>query len=326
MKILVTGAFGNVGSYTLEALLKNENLEITCFDKKTLATRRESRRFKGKVHIIWGDLRNKKQVAKAVADQDIVMHIAAIIPPKANKNWKKTFHVNYGGTKNIVDAMEQQSKKGRILYTSSVAVYGDVRHLDDHCITEDYNFNPSPGDYYAVTKINAENYIRNSSLEWMVFRLSYIPNSKKMNLTPLMFAMPLDTPLEMTHPEDCGAALAKAIFVEEFWGRTFNLGGGKNCQTYYKDFMDKMLPLMGVSILPDEAFSNEPFHCCFYDTEELQEKLQYQKHNFDDLFEEMVRNAKSKRRLAKLFKPIVKPFLLSLSPYYKQNKREKKNK
>lgn len=326
MKILLTGAFGNVGSSTLEVLLKENDLTITCFDKRSLANMREAKRFKKHVRVIWGDIRNKKKVAKAVEGQEIVLHVAAVIPPKANKNNKRTEQINFGGSKNIVDAMEKQIKKAKIIYTSSVAVYGDVRHLDNHIIKEDYPFNPSPGDFYAVTKIKAEEYIRNSSLEWTVFRLSYIPNSKKIKLTPLMFKMPLNTPIEMTHTKDCGAALAKAIFVDEIWGRTFNLGGGKECQVYYNDFMDKMLPLMGIGKLPKEAYSDEPFHCCFYDTEEIQELLQFQKHNLNNLFDEMVRNAKGKRILAKIFKPIVKPFLLTLSPYYKKNKKLSKDK
>ncbi|NHJ40299.1 MAG: NAD(P)-dependent oxidoreductase [Asgard group archaeon] len=326
MKILLTGAFGNVGSSTLEALLKKDNLTITCFDKRTFENMREARKFRKHVRIIWGDIRNKKKVAKAVVDQDMVLHIAAVIPPKANKNKKRTEQINFGGTKNIVDAMEKQKVKAKIIYTSSVAVYGDVRHLEDPTIKEDYPFNPSSGDFYAVTKIKAEEYVRNSSLEWCVFRLSYIPNSKKIKLTPLMFKMPLDTPIEMTHTKDCGNALVNAIFVNEIWGRIFNLGGGKDCQVYYNKFMDTMLPLMGIEKLPDEAFSNEPFHCCFYDTEEIQELLQYQKHNLNDLYDEMVKNARSKRILAKMFKPIVKPFLLILSPYYKKNKKISKEK
>ncbi|NHJ46920.1 MAG: NAD(P)-dependent oxidoreductase [Asgard group archaeon] len=326
MKILVTGAFGNVGVSTLEVLLNNDKYDITCFDKRTIETNRAARKFKNRVRIIWGDLRNKKKVVKAVKGQEMVLHIGAVIPPKANKNNKYTEQVNFGGTKNIVDTMEQQQQKGRIIYTSSVAVYGDVRHLDDYIIYPDYPFNPSPGDFYAVTKIKAEEYVRNSSLEWVVFRLSYIPNANKMKLTPLMFQMPLDTPIEMTHTKDCGLAIANAINVKEVWGRIFNLGGGKKCQTSYSEFMDKMLPLMGIDPLPKEAFSTEPFHCCFYDTEELQDLLQFQNHTMDDLYDDMVEGAKSKRALAKMFKPIVKPFLLSLSPYYKKYKKSKRRK
>jgi len=326
MKVLVTGAFGNVGVSTLEALLAKNKYEITCFDRRTLATMKEARKFRKQVRIVWGDLRNPKKVAKAVAGHEVVLHIGAVIPPKANRNIKRTFAINFGGTKNVVDAMLAQQHKPKLIYTSSVACYGDVRHLENHCITTEYPFNPSPGDHYAETKIKAEEYITKSGLEYLIFRLSYIPNTDKMKLTPLMFRMPLDTPIEFTHTKDTGVALANAIEHEELFGKAYNLGGGKNCQMYYKDFLEKMLPLMGVGMLPEEAFSTEPFHCCFYDTTELQQILQFQKHDMNDLLREMQENTKAARVFAKIFKPIVKPFLLMLSPYYVKNKRLKRKK
>ena len=324
MKVLVTGAFGNVGASALMALIAKNKYEITCFDRPKFANRNESRKFKKDVKIIWGDLRNPKKVEKAVKGQDIVLHIGAIIPPAANRSKKRTLAINFGGTKNIVDAIVKQSSKPRIIYTSSVAVYGDVRELGEHCIDVDYAFNPSPDDFYAETKIQAEKYIRESGVDFVIFRLSYIPNAEKIALTPLMFRMPLDTPIEFTHTLDAGLAIANTIEKDEMFGNVYNLGGGKNSQMYYKEFLENMLPFMGVDMLPAEAFSTEPFHCCFYETTELEKMLQFQKHDMKDLFQEMVDNTRAARILARIFKPIVRPFLLMLSPHYGKNKRLKR--
>ncbi len=324
MKVLVTGAFGNVGASTLKALIAKNKYEITCFDRPRFANRKESRKFKKDVKIIWGDLRNAKKVEKAVKGQDIVLHIGAIIPPAANRSKKRTLSINLGGTKNIVDTIVKQSSKPRIIYTSSVAVYGDVRELGEHCIDVDYPFNPSPDDFYAVTKIQAEKYIRESGVDFVIFRLSYIPNAEKIALTPLMFRMPLDTPIEFTHTLDAGLAIANTIEKDEMFGNVYNLGGGKKSQMYYKEFLENMLPFMGVDMLPAEAFSTEPFHCCFYETTELEKMLQFQKHDLKDLFQEMVDNTRAARVFARIFKPIVLPFLLMLSPYYGKNKSLKR--
>jgi nucleoside-diphosphate-sugar epimerase len=326
MKILVTGAFGNVGESTLEYLVQNKNYEITAFDLRNWANWRVSRRFRKKITILWGDLRNRQKIFRAVKGQDLVMHIGAVIPPKANRNKEYTQEVNFGGTKNIVDAITDQSNRPKLIYTSSVAIYGDVRNNDSPLISETDPPNVSPGDFYGEAKLKAEKYVRNADIDWVVFRLSYIPNSKKIKLTPLMFRMPLDTPIEITHTKDCGKALVNAIEREDIWGKIYNLGGGKECQIYYREFLDKMLPLMGVKRLPDEAFGNEPFHCCFYDTKALNEKLQFQKHTLEDLFQEMANNAKGKRMLAKIFRPFVRPLLLLLSPYYRKNKKRLKRK
>ncbi len=324
MKILLTGAFGNVGTSTLKYLLERE-YEIICFDKLTFETRQAARRFKkSDIRITWSDIRNKKAVDKAVQGLDVVMHFAAIIPPKANRNNEYTMQVNFGGTKNIVDAIKVQNDPPKLIYTSSVAIYGDVRNKDSPIVKEDLEPNPSPGDHYAVTKLNAEKYIKESGIEYTIFRLSYIPNSQKIKLTPLMFRMPLDTPVEFTHTEDTGLALANAIETEKVWGKIFNLSGGAKCRFYYKDYLERMLPLMGIEMLPDAAFGDDPFHCCYYDTTELNKLLQFQNHTFEDLLQEMVANAKNQRRLATMFKPFVKPVLLALSPYYKKNMQKKK--
>lgn len=321
MKVLLTGAFGNVGASTLKYLLERE-YEITCFDKSSFETRKTARKFKNAdIRIIWSDLQNKKAVEKAVRNQDIVMHVAAVIPPKANRNLSYTRRVNFGGTKNVVDAIKLQKKPPKLLYTSSVAIYGDVRKHKSHLVKESVKPNPSPGDHYAQTKIDAENYILTAGIEYAIFRLSYIPNTEKISLTPLMFKMPLDTPIEFTHTKDTGLALANAISSEEIWGKIYNLGGGKKCQFYYREYLEKMLPLMGIEMLPDEAFSTDPFHCCFYDTKELNVLLKFQNHSFDDLLQEMVTNSKTQRKLAEIFKPFVRPALLALSPYYREYKR-----
>ena len=105
MKILLTGPFGNVGLSTLEELLKRGYL-IRIFDVKNSKNRQLARRYKGKVEIFWGDLRNSSDVEKAIKGCDTIIHLAAIIPPLADKKPKLAEAVNVGGTINIIKAME----------------------------------------------------------------------------------------------------------------------------------------------------------------------------------------------------------------------------
>ena len=79
MRILLTGAFGNVGSNTLATLLERGH-QVRCFDVPTKANKRVARRFKQRVEIAWGDLRDPEQVAAAVVDQDVAIHLAFVIP------------------------------------------------------------------------------------------------------------------------------------------------------------------------------------------------------------------------------------------------------
>jgi len=87
LKILLTGAFGNVGLSTLKELLKR-NHDIRVFDIKNKRNKRLATKYKKGIEIVWGDLRNYKDVERAVYDRDIVVHVAAIIPPLADKKPK----------------------------------------------------------------------------------------------------------------------------------------------------------------------------------------------------------------------------------------------
>jgi nucleoside-diphosphate-sugar epimerase len=110
MRVLLTGAFGNVGLNTLEELIK-KGYKIRAFDIKARKNLKISKKYKGIVEIIWGDLRNQEVVEKTVEGQDVVIHVAAIIPPLADRNPKFAETVNVGGTINIIKAMERQPKK-----------------------------------------------------------------------------------------------------------------------------------------------------------------------------------------------------------------------
>ena len=60
MKVLLTGAFGNVGLSTLKELIKR-NYDVRVFDIKNKPNRRNANKFKDQVEIMWGDLRKNER-------------------------------------------------------------------------------------------------------------------------------------------------------------------------------------------------------------------------------------------------------------------------
>ncbi len=317
MRVLLTGVFGNVGLNTLEELIK-KGYKIKVFDIKTRKNIKISKKYKGKVEIIWGDLRNQEDVEKTVEGQDVVIHVAAIIPPLADRNPKIAETVNVGGTINIIKAMERQPKKPKLIYTSSVAVYGDRRKSP--LIKPIDPPNPNPDDEYARQKLKCENLIRQSKLEWVIFRLTYIVSLNKLQMDPLMFKMPLDICIEICHTKDVGLALANAAENDKIWGKIMHIAGGEKCRIIYKQYIDRMIEIFGLGkdFLPDEAFSKDNFHCGFMTTEESQKLLNYQKHTLDDYFNEVKERVRFKRYFMRMFKPIIRICLLRKSPYYKE--------
>lgn len=326
VKILLTGAFGNVGTSTLNELIKTDHY-IRCFDIPTKANKRKARRYKkhfDKVEICWGDLRNISDLEQAVAGIDVVIHLAAIIPPLANIKPEFAEPINVGGTRNLITAMKKQQNPPKLIFSSSVATYGDVRHKGaDYIIKTTDAFNPSSHDHYARHKIKCEKMVRNSGLTWTIFRFSAIMPVDQ-SVDPVMFDVPVDTPIEHTDTRDTGLAMARAATNDEVWGKTLHIAGGEKCRVTYEEFVGRLLEAMGIGRLPNYAFGNEPFHCGYMDTTESQRILQYQNHTFDDYVQDTKNRLAFARILAIICRPAVRSWLLKKSPYYKNHMKAMK--
>ncbi|MEM1574294.1 MAG: GDP-mannose 4,6-dehydratase, partial [Candidatus Methanomethylicaceae archaeon] len=100
--------------------------------------------------LIKGDVRNIKDVKKAIKNVDAIFHLAAIVSvPLSIKNPILVNEVNVVGSLNVLKiAIEENVDK--FIYASSCAVYGEAENLP---IKEEDKLNPlSP---YASSKISA---------------------------------------------------------------------------------------------------------------------------------------------------------------------------
>ena len=319
MKVLLTGAFGNVGLSTLKELL-NRDYEVRVFEVYNRKNRKIAKKYKNRIEIIWGDLRNKEDVNAAVQKQDLIIHLAAIIPPLADTNPSLAESVNVGGTKNILNAIKKQALEPKLIFTSSVAIYGDRRYTPMIEVTDPLV--PSKGDYYAITKISAEKLIRESGVDSAIFRLTYITSIDKLNMDPLMFHMPLDTSIEICDTKDVGLAIVNAIECDEVWGETFNLAGGKKCRITYREYLNDMMEIFGLgrNFLPEEGFAEKDFHCGFMNTNKSQNLLKYQKHTLEDYYGEVKKRIGPKKHFMPAIKWMIRLNLLKRSEPYRRYK------
>lgn len=320
-KVLLTGAFGIVGMEVLEWLIKR-NYDIRIFDIETSTNKEKSEKYKDRAEIMWGDIRNKKKVDEAVRDIDVIIHLAAIIPPLADKKPDLASEVNVGGVKNIIDAIHQLPNriKPKLIYTSSVSIYGD-RRTNPYIKKEDPP-NPNPEDYYAQQKLEAERLIQQTPLDWTIFRLTYIVSPHKLEMDPIMFEIPLDTKFEICHAEDVALALVNAIECEEVWGKTLLIAGGKKCRTSYKNYLKRMFDIFGIGFdgFPEEAFSHDKFHCAYMETDTSQQLLKYQNHTIEEYYKEVEQAIGYRYYFYKVFSGIAKYYLLKKSEYYQELK------
>lgn len=325
MKVFLTGAFGNVGTSTLDELLKRGHYVI-CFDIKNPRNEKTFKRFKKmykNVDVYWGDLRRKEDLEKAISDDiDVAIHLAFIIPKlsitgiESEKQPDLARSINVGGTENLIDVLKRKNKNAKILFTSSLHIYGRTQHKEPPRKVWE---TPEPVEHYSIHKIECENLIKNSGLPFCIFRLAAVlPLNLKIDKG--MFDVPLENRIEFIHTKDVGLAIANALETEEVWGNVLHIGGGKNCQLYYREMVEKILNTLGIGMIPEEAFTKIPFPVDWLDTEESQKLLNYQTRNFDDYIRDMIRELGYKVYFTKLLKPFLRIRLLSNSPWYNKEK------
>lgn len=313
-RILLTGASGGVGFEALKQLHATKNFRITVFDLKTVQSKKAFSRFKEDIEIIYGDITNIDDLTKACIEKDVVIHLAAIIPPLADEKPELSNSVNIGGTENLLRVLEQYSPNAFFLYSSSVSVYGD--RIENPYIKVTDPLTPSIGDEYALTKIAAEDLIKRSKLNWSIFRLCAIMGKHK--ISKLMFHQPLNTSLEIATLEDTARAFVKAIDKKEaLSGRIFNLGGGKKCRSTYKAFLERSFDIFGLGKLafPPKSFADKNFHCGFYeDGDDLEDILHFQRDTLESYFEKEKKKISPVRKvLTSIFRRVIKFFLKAKS-------------
>ncbi len=315
--ILLTGASGAVGREILNMLAARHNeFNITVFDRKTKISEKIFSKFKKKVKIIYGNIVKEAELGNAVKNSDFVFHIAAVIPPLADDLPDLAYNVNVTGTKNLVESMKKNSPNAFLFYSSSISVYGD--RIKNQWIKTSDDLIPSARDEYAKTKILAEEIIQKSGLNWTIFRLTAIMGYKNHKISKLMFHMPLNTPMEISTPQDTARAFVNAMdYTEILNKRIFNLGGGERCRISFHDFLTRSFDIMGLGKFdfPEQAFADKNFHCGYYsDSDELDNIVKYRKDSIDDYF----RNLKSfvnpvVKLLSSIFREIIKKSILKKS-------------
>jgi nucleoside-diphosphate-sugar epimerase len=313
MNIIIFGAFGVVGKRILEIL--PDNINIRCFDIKNTKTKKVARKFKDKCEIIWGDIRDQKAVEVALENQDIIIHLAYILPPITDDNYHFAKSVNIGGTKNILKAAVKESNSPKIIFASSVAAYGDTRNIEQP-ITIDTPLKPL--DNYAEMKVESMKLIKSSGLQYSIFVLGVVLDVEKLTYDPKMFEVPKDTNIEIIHPVDAAKAFVHALSCEDIWNKTWHISGGVNCRIHYLDFIIEAMDKMGLGKLPEKAFGGNLYHSSFMDSESSNAILKYQNNSYHEILDEIYNNNRLAIFFIKLFRPIIRYFILRKSPFYKR--------
>jgi UDP-glucose 4-epimerase len=165
MNIVVTGANGFIGRYTVNQLLK-EGSHVKAIDLVRTNLERHA-------HLVFysRDI-TKDDLTEIIEPGDKVLHLAAIAKfADAEADWQKALTVNVIGTTRVVQACKQAE---RLVFSSTGAVYGARVPM---FIEEDEEQEPT--NIYGLSKKCAEEVIRLSNIPYVILRYGYVYGAGK---------------------------------------------------------------------------------------------------------------------------------------------------
>lgn len=329
-RVLLTGAFGNVGANAL-AHLSEQGYETFAFDVRNPRSEKLAAELSNTYRFttLWGDLRAQASVSQAVeeAQPDAILHVAAVIAPTAYVIPEVAYDVNVNGTRHLLDAAKELANAPQVVFTSSYSVHGPRNpHRNLPPLTEDTPVNP--GDSYGRHKVEGEEMVRASGLPWTILRLPAVMATavdwgQSPEFLKFAFLLPLDRRQHTIDSRDAGLALANAIHNERAIERTFNIGGPEqDSRITGETFVETISAARGVAIPPSAFRAAAPevddswYYEDWVDTRKSQEVLQYQRCTFADYVQHIRRRTKFTRPFLRLLSPLVRGQVVKDSPYY----------
>jgi nucleoside-diphosphate-sugar epimerase len=244
MKALVTGANGFLGRHVVGALLAR-GIEVRAMVRPAACL--EALGWPSSVEVFRADLRTSRELRRAFAGVDVLLHLAAAVSGGEDAQFAGTVV----GTERLLDAMAASACRRLVLCSSfSVYDYSSVRRTLD----EDSPLHRAPDVYtrdgYTIAKWWQERVTRRFAEKhgWdlTVLRPGFIWGRDHGYLAALgqqfgrhhLVIGPL-TRIPMTHVENCADVFALAAADARARGRTLNVvdGPGERIWTYLSDYM-----------------------------------------------------------------------------------------
>jgi nucleoside-diphosphate-sugar epimerase len=72
--------------------------------RPSAANRRATAHFSDRIDVVWSHGQRPGDIARAVADQDAIVHLAFAIPPESEEQPERAEAVNVGSTRNVIAA------------------------------------------------------------------------------------------------------------------------------------------------------------------------------------------------------------------------------
>src|SRR5215213_365183 len=173
MRIVITGGCGFLGRRVAMRLLESGTArgpveQLVLFDNAPAALPLPDDK---RITVVTGDIADRDTVARLIApDTDAVFHLAAIVSGQAEADTDLGYRVNLDGTRAVLDACRALGTTPRLIFASSLAVYGGTLPPE---VGEATALMPqsSYGAQKAIGELLVNDYSRKGFIDGMALRL-----------------------------------------------------------------------------------------------------------------------------------------------------------
>ena len=203
------------------------------------------------------------------------------------------------------------------LFASSLDVFGHNPNPPPRRLTDPIEAT----DAYTEAQGAGEEMVRESGLSWSIFRYADVPQLALRPPVPTCSRSRFRSGLNRCTRSMPVSSARQGGHEEETWGKAWLVGGGQSCQLKYGDYLARFFAAMEMGgPLPEAAFSEKPYCTDWLDTEESERVFDYQRHSFEDIVRDVAALLGWRRSLARLSQPVVREYMLGMSPYYRKRR------
>lgn len=218
--ILVTGGTGFVGGHLVKRLAR-ENIRTRCLVRRTSNIQRLKELG---IEVVFGDVTDKESLKKTLEGVDTVIHLVGIIVEHKGATFEI---IHTQGTKNLVEACREAGVK-RFIYISALGARQNARSR------------------YHITKWEAEQVVKNSGMEYVIFRPSIMIGeggafitmlSQMMRQAPVIPLINGESKVQPIYVENTVDCIMKSLTDPKTTRRIFQIAGPRQ-MTYRELFLE----------------------------------------------------------------------------------------
>lgn len=238
-KVLVTGGAGCIG-YQVCKLLEEKKIKVILFDVPEKIQKIGINQSKY-LSFFNGSIMDKVSLDEAIKNCDGVIHLAAYLGVhRTEQNKSRCIEINIEGTKNVIDAINNNTKVKKIVFASSSEVYGEPisNPVSEKDITQGKTV-------YAITKLAGEEIVKANyelkKIKYVIIRYfntfgpyqvaqfvipKFISLIRK-NKRPIINGNGKQT-RSFTYSKDSAMATVNCLFSQKVNNKTINIGNNKS--------------------------------------------------------------------------------------------------